>query len=38
MASFFDPYVKIVLDGLHETVADLTLDVNVRLLLIRERD
>ena len=31
MASFFDPYIKIVLEGLREPIADLLLDVNVGL-------
>jgi hypothetical protein len=38
MASFFDPYIKIVLDGLRKPIEILFLDVDVGLLVIREKD
>ena len=38
MASFFDPYINIVLDGLSKTIKNLLLDVNVGLYVIRKGD
>ena len=38
MASFFDPCIDIVLEGLREPIGNLLLDVNVGLFVIRERE
>ena len=37
MASFFDPYIEIVLDGLREPIRNLPVEVNVGLFVIGER-